>query len=444
MADLRPVRWKEGMFLRPQHFQQSEALQEARLAAVLTAVAPFSWGVVESRVDESALANFQFQITRFEGVFPGGLLIDIPGNARLNARGFESAMTGLGRPLTVFLGIRARENNRPQTTTDGDSFQTPSRFVARERMAVDFETGQDPQPVEILEFDLQLLFEGESVEGFDIVPVARLVRTGNAARPIAFDPTFSPPALRLSASPVLMGAARSVVERLATVLRTLRDALGGTPDPSQVLLFTSLASALPPLREMVQAGASNPRDVYLELARLAGSLLIRDEQGRTADDIPPYSHMEPGPVFLRVGELIHQLSEPAFARRWVRVPMARTGDLFRAPLPAPAKAPGARLILEVNAAESTPKLNQLLLTAKTSAPSRIDTLSRHALPGIANELLTSPPPELPAGQKGSFFRLKTENSQEWTVHVSTGDDLAAFILGAPSDVNLNLLVILPQ
>ena len=40
MKIVKPVRWKEGMFLRPQHFQQLDLYLEARENCRLAAVWP--------------------------------------------------------------------------------------------------------------------------------------------------------------------------------------------------------------------------------------------------------------------------------------------------------------------------------------------------------------------------------------------------------------------
>lgn len=442
MVPARPVRWKEGMFLRPHHFQQHELCLEARSAALVRAVAPLGWGVRQLELNEAALDNHVFELRAFSAVFPSGTVVELGANARLAARGFEALMAEAGRPLEVHVGLRRRDDQQAQSSEDEQAPGT-ARYLVRRLDVTDRETGADAQPLEFLDLNLQLLFGGEPAAGFETLPVARLVRTGNRARPVVLDPHFAPPALELSAAPALHAAGRATIERLSTVLRALAD-VRGSQNPGHHVLYQALSGSLAVLRELAGDGLAHPRQVYLELARLAGTLLYRDETGRTVDDIPPYDHAAPAPVFERLRQLIVELSEPAFDRRWTRTPLGRAGDLFRCTLPAEAKRPGARLVLEAQAVESTPRLRTILLGAKISSPVRIDTLTRHALPGIPTEMLTSPPPELPPGQAGSFFRLQVEAGAEWSTHVAPGDELAAFLLGAPADIALQLVTILPE
>jgi predicted component of type VI protein secretion system len=112
-------------------------------------------------------------------------------------------------------------------------------------------------------------------------------------------------------------------------------------------------------------------------------------------------------------------------------------------LPAEAKQAGARFFLEVSAVEAAPRLGALILGAKVSNPSRIDTLRDHALPGVATEAQPGQPTELPPGQTATYFRLKHETN-EWSAHVVPANELLVFVMGAPEDVKVNLIVVLPM
>ncbi len=440
MDALRPVRWTEGMFLRPQHFQQHDLWTETWAANLLRSVLPYAWGVVSLELRAAALDNFTVDVPALRAVFPDGTLVDVPGNARLASRSFEGAVLDPGRPMTVAIALRRRDDRRAQSAEDNAA--AGARYVVRREDVADRETGREAQVLEFLEHDLRFLFGDEPGDGCEVLPLFRLVGTGNRAQPVALDRRFAPPALAVGAAPALLDPVRGAAERAATVLRAMAEDRGGD-DPGQQLLYATLAAALPVLRDLAQ-GRAHPAEAHRELARLAGALLVRDEQGRGPDDLPGYDHADPAPGLERLRQLVVELSEPAFRRRWLRVAMVREGDLFQCALPADAKRPGARLVLEAAAVESQPRLRTILLGTKVSTPSRIETLSKHALPGISTEPLTSPPVELPPGQTASYFRLKTEAGQEWLSHVAGGGEIAAFALGAPQDVKLNLVVLLSE
>lgn len=441
MSFLRPLRWKEGMFLRPHHLQQYDLFLESRDIAYLRAVEHHGWGLIQIEIQEESLANFMLAVKSLRAVLPDGTLLDVPGNARLPARGLDRKAFEVGRPVDVAVGVRRLEGRRPHAHADG-SPAGQARFATVTEEVYDLDAGRDPTTIEHFEYDLQFFLGEEPSHGFETLPVARLLFSGDPGRPIQPAPGFAPPSLVLSASPVLHGAARAVVEQLSTVLRE-KGEVRGSDQASELILFQALSGCFPVLREMVQDGKVHPRRAYLEMARLAGALYFRDETGRTFDEISLYDHRDPGPVFESLRDLIRDLSKPRIVKRYRKLPMERAGDQFRVGLIPEAKTQGIRLFLEVTAAESTPRVRPLLQAAKISAPARIDTLKQFALPGIATEPLPGPPPELPPGQTGSFFRLKLEEGNEWGSQVVTGGTLATFILGAPQDIRLTLVVVLP-
>jgi len=82
--------------------------------------------------------------------------------------------------------------------------------------------------------------------------------------------------------------------------------------------------------------------------------------------------------------------------------------------------------------------------AGTRGPSRLEHLKQFALPGVATEAQAGPPPELPPGQKGTYFKLKIEDGTEWTTHVVPAGQLTAFLRDCPSDVRIALVVVFPE
>ena len=51
------VLWSEGLFLRPQHFQQQERWLERLVSQRVNAVESFDWGFVDLAIDQPALAS---------------------------------------------------------------------------------------------------------------------------------------------------------------------------------------------------------------------------------------------------------------------------------------------------------------------------------------------------------------------------------------------------
>lgn len=444
MEYLRPIRWKEGMFLRPHHLQQFDFYQESREVALARSLEHYGWGFVRLEIDDESLNNYVLAFKALRAVLPDGTLVDVPGNARLLSRPLAKSTTDAGQPVDVFIGLKRIEERRPQAVAPEGAAPGQARFLIVNEDVYDLDGGKDPATIERLEYDLRVFLGEEPTHGYEVLPVARLAGTGDPARPIRPTLGFAPPSMVLAASAVLQGAARAVVERLATTLRDLGD-VRSSEQASDLILYMALAGCYPVLKDMVDDGMVHPRWAYREMARVAGSLYFRDRSGRTFDEIPAYVHSDPGPVFEQLRKLINELSEIIFVRNWLRMPMERPiGDEFRVSIPADGRKPGARFFLQVMADDSTPRIKSFVQSAKISTPTRIDTLKKFVLPGVSTESQPGPPSELPpAHHGGSFFRLKVEEGNEWTTHVLPTGELSAFVLNAPQDLKFFLIVILP-
>ena len=78
MKQLQPVIWMKGTFLSPQHLQTQDRFLENTLRFQLESLAFQPWGFSELQINHEALAAGDFSITRASGIFPDGLIFDIP------------------------------------------------------------------------------------------------------------------------------------------------------------------------------------------------------------------------------------------------------------------------------------------------------------------------------------------------------------------------------
>ncbi|MDE2430253.1 MAG: type VI secretion system baseplate subunit TssK, partial [Burkholderiales bacterium] len=51
MNNFSKILWGEGLFLRPQHFQQQDQYHEHRLHEISQALHPYAWGLASLQID---------------------------------------------------------------------------------------------------------------------------------------------------------------------------------------------------------------------------------------------------------------------------------------------------------------------------------------------------------------------------------------------------------
>src|SRR5580704_17359300 len=75
------VVWREGMFLRTQHFQQQDRWTESLVRGVTRALRPHPWGLVDYTVDRDLLGTGRFALSSASGMFEDGTPFLLPGEA---------------------------------------------------------------------------------------------------------------------------------------------------------------------------------------------------------------------------------------------------------------------------------------------------------------------------------------------------------------------------
>src|SRR6201985_1485311 len=75
------VAWREGMFLRPQHFQQQDRFIDALIRARTEALRPYPWGLTALKINQSLASLGKFAIERCAGLFPDGQPVSMPGDS---------------------------------------------------------------------------------------------------------------------------------------------------------------------------------------------------------------------------------------------------------------------------------------------------------------------------------------------------------------------------
>src|SRR5207302_4983381 len=148
MKHLQPVIWSKGTFLTPQHLQIQDRFIEDSLHFRLHALKFCSWGLTELCFDLERLAEGHLVVSRATGIFPDGLLFDVPDSDSAPAskslgEHFEPGINN----LDIFLAIpdyRPRGLNVALVQCNGNT-----RYVAEATSFRDENTGITERPIQI-------------------------------------------------------------------------------------------------------------------------------------------------------------------------------------------------------------------------------------------------------------------------------------------------------
>ena len=456
----RPLHWRQGLFLQPQHFQLLERSLRSLLAPYQDLTEPYFWGVAEIGIEKAALGTRSFVVSKGTFLFPDGTHVALPGNARIEPRPFSDAWVEGGKPLTVYVGLKKWNDGGENATilekTEGLGRVT-TRFIAdaEPEEAKDLHSGGPPGQVERLSYMLRLFFETErdQLGDYQLIPVAALERMGDEVR---LSDRFIPPSLNVTGSESLFRLLKEIRDQITARARQLEElkrqrgiqtAEFGSRDMVYLLALRSLNRYVPALFHVTEARQVHPWAVYGLLRQLIGELSSFSEKvdvmGRVESEnstLPVYDHENLWDCFSSAQALISRLLDEITAGPEYVVRLVFDGTYFAADL-KPAIFEGKNRFYLVLRTEEDPKLvvNSIANIAKLSSREHMPLLIARALPSISLEYLPVPPQELPRRAHSVYFAADYHGEQ-WS-RVQKGSNIAFYWDNAPKDLEVELMVV---
>lgn len=449
MTRLEKVLWTKGVLLTPQHLQVQDRYLEELIGFRTASLAAFPWGFSRLEIDREALSGGIVALAEAAGLMPDGLPFDMPG---ADVPPAPRPLEGLWQPdqdtLDIYVCIAEQRPGGHNVSVNPDERGT--RYLAEAVLRRDENTGQMEKPIQLARKNFRLLVEGETLDGFSALPVARVVREGTGG--IGLDPHFVPPLVDTHASEYLLSLLRRQVEilsaRSASLSGTRRQrnrglADFGVSDVANFWLLYTVNSHLPVLRHFLESERQHPTELFTALLTLAGALCTFSTEMHPRM-LPAYDHTALGDCFSRLDAQIRELLETVVPASHVTLPLSRTEPSIHAAaidqdryLTAPA------LFLAVSARASADEIqrNAPRLMKVTSA-SQIQRLIRQALPGVTLRALPAPPSSLPIKLDYQYFAVDKAGA-EWDA-ISRERNIAVYVPSDFPDPKLELVVVLPR
>ncbi len=442
-----PVLWTKGVLLTPQHLQAQDRHHEETLAFQVSALAFSPWGLSRLTIDQEALAGGTLVTTAIAGRFPDGLLFDAPiAGATPPPKALTDAFGQDQDTVQAYIAVSEYRPGARNVARRGE--HASSRWVADEQLLRDETTGLTERPIQMSPPSLRLLLEGESLEGYTAMPIARLRRS--AAGDVTLDSQFVPPLLDLSASDVMMSMMRRLTERLASRSASLsgsrRQRNQGLADftvadvGSFWLLYT-VNTHLPAIRHLHEVRRGHPSMLWEAMLALVGSLSAFSTSG-DARSLPTYDHLRLGEGFFELERRLFELLDGAVVDAAIALPLKPVRTTLHAVAIEQAKwleAPQWFLAVSapVRQQELIPKVLQ---GCKVGAADVVDTLIRQALPGIELAHISSPPSAVPVKLDFQYFAIRKTGSA-WDA-IERARNLAVYVPAELVDARFELVIVL--
>jgi type VI secretion system protein ImpJ len=449
MRQLQPVLWTKGTLLSPQHLQTQDRFLEDLLRFRVDALSYCPWGFRQFRLDLDALAAGSFAITAAEGIFPDGLLFDMPESDPLPPpRSLAEHFQPNTETLDVFLAVPHYRLKGLNVTPPGAG--TNTRFTTEVAMIRDEARASLEKPVQVAQKSVRYLFDGESRQGYSCLRLARIRR--GAAGDFHADREVLPPLLDFRASERLASIARGLVESLSA--RSAELSAGRRHKNQSLADFTSadiasfwllytINSHLPAFRHLYEVKGGHPEDLFAEMLTLAGSLTTFSTTMHPRE-MPAYDHADPGPCFRDLDEKLRALLDTVVPKNHVSLAMKEVrSSVYAAALADDRYFHNTRIYLAIKADMDHGELiAQAPALVKVASGNQIEMLIRQAVSGVTMMHVQRPPSSLPQKLDYEYFQLQ-QNGTYWDAVVRSRN-IAAWVPDNLPSAELELIILLPQ
>ena len=407
------VGWTEGLFLRPQHFQQQDRYHENNLNARVGVITPYPWGVTALEIDHDLAQQGKFAVRRCSGVMPDGMTFDIPDHAPLPeplelSEKISNAVIGLSVPAIA-------KNSREVDFLDADS---GSRYWRSSEAVIDAAAGSRSEE-EIDVAHPRLVYEvlDGSKSGSTQIGLARVVEIQD--KTIVFDNRYLPPAMTTHAHAGFNGLVDRAIGWIETKLEELSryaadPTAGGGLQYADYFMLQVLNREVPVLRHMRNSQYVHPERLYEELLRLAGELSTFATQERLARTYDGYNHDDLATTFHPIMRDLQGALSARMERRAVRLELIERGNnAYVSPIQDRALFQNATFILEVSAGQSLKDIQEKFPALFKLGPStKMQDIIHAQLPGIPLVYTATPPRQIRALSENVYFRLD-KNTPLW-------------------------------
>lgn len=448
MKYLSRVVWSEGMHLGPQHFQTQSRYFEDSLWFLSSGLRRNPWGLLNLALDVEAVRNGNAVLLHASGIFPDGLVFDIPDSdpAPSPVR-LTDLFTPTDSEIVLALAIARRSPQALSCDLEAGSAGS-ARYRSVERTVTDDIGGQDEYVVALGTKNLVLCSEAQLPANSISFPLARIARDGKGG--FMVDATFIPPALRISTSEHLLQMLKRLTElleeRMTTVTRGKRregsfEVGTSALDVANYWFLHALCSAIPALRQHLSYKHSHPEELYVDLVRLAGALCTFSLESDPRD-IPAYAHLELSRVFRMLDEHIRRHLEIVVPSNAVTLDFRRSEPYVSvADVTDERCLRRSRWIFGIRSSMAESELLRLTpLLVKICSGEGTPKLVQRALPGLELIHLPVPPSALPAEADMHYFSVGTAGAC-WQ-HILQTRQVGVYVPGDIQDAVFDLTVLL--
>lgn len=408
MSTQNRVIWSEGLFIKPQHFQQEARYYDYLINQRIRSTGDFLYGFSALELNQEYLNFGKIALLSATGVMPDGSVFDIP----LHTASPEPLIVDDPSLVNqiVYLGIPLHSAGTAEMQWPENTGR--NRYIPEQHEIKDLHSKEgNHTPLQTAKLNACLLLERDDRSAYTCLAMGRIqdVRADNS---IVLDEDFYPTSLSVNAIPSLQrflddttGLMRARAQHLAERVNSPRQS--GVAEVSDFMLLQTLNRLTPEFQHLSRLKQLHPERLYQVFSSTSGELATFNEKSRLPEDYPAYFHDDCKPSFVPLMEAIRRGLGTLTQAKVINIPIHKEQyGTWSAPVHESGLLETAEFILAVKAQVPTEKLlSEFPQQAKVSSLEKISQLISLQLPGIPLKSLPVAPRQLPYHAGFSYFQL---------------------------------------
>lgn len=436
------VIWSEGMFLRPQHFQQFDRYLEDQLVSRCRYLAPHSWGLTQLKFDDSLLALGKLAVVSAEGLFPDGTLFrvgydpDRPVLLHLEKHHENNIIH-----MTVPPKVKGVVDSDDGKANQGIRYQVVSTDI-RDNHGINNERIY-PISTGLLKIELQP--DSQLDDQLISIPIAR-IQDVHADGSVVLDASFGVPALDFNTNKHGMAELSNLAalmqkkaKQLALSIKSGKGNNAGTV--VDLLMLQALNSWGAKLTVLAKQKPIHPYEIFKSLVSLNAEISTYTLADRLPAESHKYQHAGSAAILYRLIETARVLVSTSFKSSATSLPIQRKKfGISLVGLPNQSMAESSEFILAIKADISAENIHKLVTNKlKVGSVENIKDLVNLQLPGCTKDSLPVTPRQIPYHSGMHYFRLSPDAPMRASISRSSG--IGLHVSGDVPGVEMELWVI---
>lgn len=409
------VVWSDGLFIKPQHFQQQQRYLEHQINERALAVSDYLYGFSDLELNAEYLSFGRVGLVRGAGLFPDGTRFNLPQDDVM-PEPLEISDASVANQV-VYLALPLGSDNLSEVEWPDGS--VTGRFRAQSAEIRDLHSlDGDAHMIDVARVAPRLMLEQEDRSAYAALSIGRILEK----RPdgsLVMDPNFIPTILSVRAAHRLQRFVGEIAGLMRERARNLADRVGapgqtGVADVSDFMLLQMLNRCHPRFMHLARLRQLHPERLFEALLELCGELVTFTDESRLPQEYTAYDHDLPEACFSPLMQVLRQSLSTVLEPRALAVQLQqRQYGLTVAPVQDAQLMQSAEFILAVKADMPPDDLRkQFAQQCKVASVEKMRDLISLQLPGIPLSALPVAPRQLPYHAGFVYFRLD-DQSQAW-------------------------------